>query len=53
MAKKPAWEYGKSPNPKTWGETSDILKSLQTKKRKSSGLYDRLVAIESMLKEKK
>ena len=53
MAKTPKWQYGKSPNPKTWAETSDILKSLQTKKRKSSGLYDRLVAIETLLKEKK
>lgn len=53
MAKKPTWTYGKSPNPKSWAETSDILKSLQSKPKKSSGLYDRLVAIESMLKEKK
>ena len=53
MAKKNLWQYGTSPNPKTWAETSDILKSLQSKPKKSSGLYDRLVAIESLLKEKK
>ena len=53
MAKKQTWQYGKSPNPKTWAETSDILKSLQSKPKKSSGIYERLLAIEGMLKEKK
>ena len=55
MAKK-LWQYGTSPNPKTWQETADILKSRQTlpkKAPKTSGFYERLVAVENTLKEKK
>ena len=55
MAKKNKWVYGQSGNPKTWHETADILKAMQPKRKPKggSGLYDRLVQIESLLKEKK
>lgn len=54
MAKLPSkWQYGKSLNPKSWGETADILKSLQSKPKRPTGLYERLVALEDQLKEKK
>ena len=46
------WRYGDAA-PKTWQETADILKANQKPVKKSSGLYERLVAIEGLLKEKK
>lgn len=54
MTKKPAFVYGKSPNPRNWHETADVLKALSRPPQKSSsGLKDQLAAIERMLKEKK
>jgi hypothetical protein len=54
MAMKPAWTYGSSPAPHNWHEAAEAMKSIkQSKPRKSSGLLDRLAAIESLLKEKK
>ena len=54
MNKKQLWRYGVDPNPRSWAETAEILKAGQTSKpKKSSGLYDRLLQIETLLKEKK
>ena len=51
MAKK--WEYG-DPSPTSWKEASDVLKGLQKpKKKKGPGLFDRIAALEKLLKEKK
>lgn len=55
MAKTPkakAWEYGRSPAPTNWYEAADALKSVTKPKRKSSGLLERLAAIEDRLKAK-
>lgn len=53
MKKKEPWVYGKSPDPKNWHEAADALRSLHPKQRKSSGLADRIDALEKLLKEKK
>lgn len=53
MAKKIPWQYGKHNNPSNWHTTADILKQNKGSKNKSSGLMDRIAAIEQMLKDKK
>ena len=45
------FQYGKSPNPKTWQECADALKSLSPKPKQT--LTDRLAMIEKALKDKK
>ena len=52
MAKSKKWVYGQSPNPSTWSEAVNILKSSQKPKKKSNGLMDKLNAIEKKLKDK-
>lgn len=47
------WMYGKHPNPTTWHETADALRSHRKKtKGKDTKLHDRLADIERMLKDK-
>lgn len=51
------WVYG-DPNPKSWRETAEIMQARAEKEkvrkpRKAAGLYDRLVQLESLVKEKK
>lgn len=50
MAKTPPYVYGQSPAPKSWHETSVILKDRKPKKKKSSGFYEK---IEKLLNERK
>jgi hypothetical protein len=54
-APKEEWIYGRSPNPRTWFETADVLKRLEKKrtKPKASPLLTRLDAIERLVREKK
>jgi len=53
VAKKLAWQYGQSPNPKNWHEAADALKSLQKVKRKPNPFAEKLDSIEQLLKEHK
>ena len=51
MAKKTSsYTYGKSPAPASWHETATILKDRKPKKKKSSGLMDK---IDQLLKQRK
>ncbi len=47
------WVYG-DPHPKTWRETADILKENQAvkKPKKPGRMYDRLLELENIVKEK-
>jgi len=49
--KKDLYVYGKSPDPRNWHETSNVLKTLN--QPKSNKLSDTLDKIEQHLKEKK
>lgn len=50
MAKR--YVPGKSPAPKSWQETAEILKERKTAKKKPNATLERLTEIERMLKEK-
>lgn len=53
MPKKPSYVYGQSPAPTSWGEAAEVLKAINSKpKRKSSGLMERIAAIEKLLEKK-
>lgn len=51
--KKTPWRYGQSPAPRNWQEASEVLRSLQTKKKGSTGFLERLEAILAKVQEKK
>lgn len=56
MAKKvQSYVYGVTPDPRNWHEAADAIKSSATKskRKKSSGLLDKLSSIEKLLKERK
>lgn len=53
MKPKEKWQYGRHPNPSNWHQTADAIRSQQPPKKKSSGLMDKLAAIEQALKDKK
>lgn len=55
MANKHGYAYGKSPAPKDWHETADVLKQINKAKpgkKDKSGLSQRMQTIEKLLKER-
>lgn len=50
VKRPPVYVYGQSKAPASWHETATILKQQKPKKKKSSGLLDKL---DQLLKERK